>query len=51
MKPPPARVVALIRRCAALHPSAVPEISARPVAAGLEAYCRWAAEETAEVTA
>jgi periplasmic divalent cation tolerance protein len=51
MKTPPERVDALIRRCAELHPYDVPEIIALPVAAGLEAYCRWAAEETAEVTA
>lgn len=51
MKTAPERVDALIRRCAELHPYEVPEVVALPVEAGLAAYCRWAAEETAEVTA
>lgn len=41
------RVAALGERLAALHPYTVPELVALPIEAGLEAYCRWVADETA----
>jgi len=46
MKTRPALLDRLIARAAALHPYEVPELLALPVAGGLEAYCRWVAEET-----
>jgi periplasmic divalent cation tolerance protein len=41
------RFQALARRVCALHPYAVPEIIALPLAAGSPAYLQWVAESTA----
>ena len=46
MKTRPGLLDRLFARAAALHPYEVPELLALPVAGGLEAYCRWEAEET-----
>ena len=46
MKTRPELLERLFARAAGLHPYEVPELLALPVAGGLEAYCRWVAEET-----
>lgn len=48
LKTRPARLAALERAFAALHPYRVPELLALPVAAGLERYLGWIASETIE---